>query len=64
MLLCAYSVTKRGVAAQHFRKKSPETLEAAIRWDPSNAQYYDALATIRHFYADNDNPDERSKRGS
>lgn len=59
MLLCAYSVTKRGVAAQYFQKKSPEALQTAIRWDPGNAQYYNALATMRHFYADNDNPDEQ-----
>lgn len=32
---------------------------AAIRWDPRNAQYYDALATMRHFYADNENPNEQ-----
>ena len=61
MLLCAYFAAKRGVAAWYFQKKSPEALQAAIRWDPRNAQYYDALATMRHFYADNDNPDEQVK---
>ena len=61
MLLCVYSVTRRGVAAWYFQKKSPEGLQAAIRWDPRDAQYYDALATMRHFYADNDNPDEEVK---
>ena len=59
MLLCAYYATKRGVAAWYFQKKSPQALQAAIRWDPGNAQYYDALATMRHFYADNDDPDEQ-----
>ena len=61
MLLCLYAVTRRGVAAWYFQKKSPEALQAAIRWDPHNAQYYDALATMQHFYADNDNPDEQVK---
>jgi len=61
LLLCAYFVAKRGVAAWYFQRKSPEALQAAIRWDPRNAQYYDALATMRHFYADNDNPDEQVK---
>ena len=61
MLLCAYSATKRGVAAWYFQKKSPRALQAAIRWDPGNAQSYDALATMRHFYADSDNPDEQVK---
>lgn len=49
------------MAAWYIQKKSPETLQAAIRWDPGNAQYYDALATMRHFYADNENPDEQVK---
>ena len=59
MLLCLNAVTRRGIAAWHFQKKAPEALQAAIRWDPRNAQYYDALATMRHFYADTDNPDEQ-----
>lgn len=61
MFLCVYAVTRRGIAGWYFQKKSPEALQAAIRWDPRNAQYYDALATMRHFYADNDNPDEQVK---
>ena len=58
-LLCVYAATRRGVAAWYFQRKSPEALQAAIRWDPHNPQYYDALATMRHFYADNDNPEEQ-----
>lgn len=61
LLLCAYLATRRGVAARYFQRKSPEALQAAIRWDPGNPQYYDALATMRHFYADNENPDEQVK---
>ncbi|HKD50151.1 MAG TPA: tetratricopeptide repeat protein [Candidatus Acidoferrum sp.] len=59
LLLLAYAATKRGVAAWYFQRESPQALEAAIRWDPGNAQYYDALATMQHFYADSDNPDEQ-----
>lgn len=59
MVLCAYAATRRGIAAWYFQEKSPEGLHSAIRWDPRNAQYYDALATMRHFYADNDNPEEQ-----
>jgi hypothetical protein len=59
MLLCVYAVTRRGIAAWYFHRNSPEAVQAAIRWDPRNAQYYDALATMRHFYADTDNPDEQ-----
>ncbi len=36
-------------------------MQSAIRWDPYNAQYYDALATMRHFYADNENPNDQVK---
>lgn len=61
MLLCIYAITRRGVAAWYFQKKSPEAIQTAIRWDPRNAEYYDALATMRHFYADNENPDEQVK---
>jgi len=61
MLLCAYAVIRRGVAAWYFEKRSPEALRTAIRWDPNNARYYDALATLQHFYADNDNPGDEAK---
>ena len=47
------------MGAWYFQTKSPEALQAALRWDPYNAQYYDSLATLRHFYADNENPDEQ-----
>lgn len=47
------------MAAWYFQKKSPEAIQTAIRWDPRNAQYYDAMATLRHFYSDNENPDEQ-----
>jgi hypothetical protein len=44
-----------------FQKKSPEAIQKAIRWDPYNAEYYDALATLRHLYADNENPHDQVK---
>ena len=61
MLVCVYALTRRGIAAWYFQKESPAAVQAAIRWDPHNAQYYDALATMRHFYADNENPNEQVK---
>jgi hypothetical protein len=61
MLLCAYAVTRRGIAGWYFEKRSPEALRAAIRWDSRNARYYDTLATLQHFYADDDNPGEQVK---
>jgi hypothetical protein len=61
LLACAWLVASRGTGAWYFQTKSPEGLQAAIRWDPGNAQYYDALATMRHFYADNEDPNEQVK---
>lgn len=61
MAACIYAVTLRGMGAWYFQTKSPEALQTAVRWDPHNAQYYDALATMRHFYADNESPIEQVK---
>ena len=59
MAICFYAVARKGMGAWYFQTKSPQALQGAIRWDPYNAQYYDALATLRHFYADNENPNEQ-----
>ncbi len=56
---CIYFVARRGIGAWYFQKKTPEAMQAAIFWDPQNAQYYDALATLRHFYADSEDPNEQ-----
>src|SRR5215469_13231431 len=61
MLACVYAVFRRGMGAWYFRKKSPEAIQNAIRWDPYNAEYYDALATLRHLYADNEDPHDQVK---
>jgi hypothetical protein len=61
MLACAYAVLRRGMGAWYFQMKSPQGIQNAIRWDPYNAEYYDALATLRHLYADNENPDDQVK---
>lgn len=61
LLVCIYAVLRRGMGAWYFQQKSPEAIQNAIRWDPYNPEYYDALATLRHLYADNENPDEQVK---
>lgn len=61
MLACVYAVLRRGMGAWYFQRKSPEGIQNAIRWDPYNAEYYDALATLRHLYADNENPNDQVK---
>ena len=49
---------RRAVAAAYFRKGSPNAVQTAIRWDPANPEYYDALGTLMHLYADRGNSDE------
>jgi tetratricopeptide (TPR) repeat protein len=61
LLVCIYAVLRRGMGAWYFQQKSPEAVQNAIRWDPHNAEYYDALATLRHLYADNENAEEQVK---
>ena len=46
------------MAAAYFRKGAPNAVQAAMRWDPANPEYYDALGTLMHLYADHPNPDE------
>ena len=51
LLYCMYLATRRGFGAWYFQKASPEAIQAAIKWDPQNPEYYDALATLTHLYA-------------
>lgn len=50
LLFCIYKVVRRGTGDWYFRKESPASIQAAIKWDPDNPQYYDALGTLTHFY--------------
>jgi hypothetical protein len=61
LAVCIYAVARAGMGAWYFEEKSPAGLQTALHWDPYNAKYYDALATLRHFYADNENPYEQVK---
>jgi hypothetical protein len=58
LLLCIDLTVRRGVGALYFRKGSPDNVQAALKWDPSNPRYYDSLATLMHLYADDENPNE------
>jgi hypothetical protein len=51
LLLCIFVALRRGVGAWYFRKASPDAIQTAMKWDPANAQYYDALGTLTHLYA-------------
>jgi Tetratricopeptide repeat len=47
---------RRAVAAAYFRKGTPNAVQVAMRWDPANPEYYDALGTLMHLYADRGDP--------
>jgi hypothetical protein len=50
LLFCIYKATRRGIGDWYFRKESPGSIQAAIKWDGDNPQYHDALGTLTHFY--------------
>ncbi len=50
LLFCIYKVVRRAIGDWYFRKESPAAIQAAIKWDGDNPQYYDALGTLTHFY--------------
>jgi hypothetical protein len=58
LLFFIYLAARRAVAAAYFRQGSPNAVQTAMRWDPANPEYYDALGTLVHLYADRGNPDE------
>jgi tetratricopeptide (TPR) repeat protein len=58
LLYCIYLAATQGIAASRFRQSSPQAIQAAIRWDSSNPQYYDALALLTHHFSANSNPEE------
>lgn len=50
LVFCAYKTGRRAIGDWYFRKPSPTSIEAAIKWDNENPQYYDALGTLTHLY--------------
>jgi hypothetical protein len=58
LLFSVYAAARRAIAAAYFRKGSPGAIQTAMKWDPANPEYYDALGTLMHLYADRANPDE------
>jgi tetratricopeptide (TPR) repeat protein len=58
LLFCIYLAARQGIAASRFRQGSPQAIQAAIRWDSGNPQYYDGLALLSHHFSANSNPEE------
>jgi len=53
-----YLAARRAVGSAYFRTGTPNAVQTAIRWDPANPEYYDALGTLIHLYADRGNSNE------
>jgi hypothetical protein len=58
LLFFIYLGARRAVGAWFFRQGSPDAIQTAMRWDPANPEYYDALGTLMHLYADSGNSNE------
>ena len=58
LLACVYLAMKQGIAAWYFRRNAPDKIQTAMKLDPANPQYPDALANLMHRYSDNANADE------
>src|ERR1700693_2226240 len=56
LLLCIVLAGRQGIGAWYFRKSSPQAIETAMKWDAGNPEYYDALATLTHLYAESGDP--------
>jgi len=55
-VFAAYFAVRQGVAAYYFSKNDPRDVELAMRWDPQNPQYADALAHLVQFYSEDPDP--------
>jgi hypothetical protein len=53
-----YLAARRAVGSAYFRTGTPNAVQTAMRWDPANPEYYDALGTLIHLYADRGNSNE------
>lgn len=58
LLSLIYLAARRGAGAWHFRDGSPDAIQTAMKWDPANPAYCDALGTLTHLYANSENSNE------
>lgn len=54
--VAAYFAVRRGVAAWYFSRHDPHDVELAVKWDPQNPEYADALGHLVEFYSENPDP--------
>jgi hypothetical protein len=55
VLFLIYLSARRAVGAWYFHQASPDAIQSALRWDPANPEYHDALGNFMHVYADGGN---------
>ncbi len=56
LLVGMYFAIREGAAAWYFRGNQPQDVERAVKWDPGNPEYADALAHLTQFYSANPDP--------
>jgi Tetratricopeptide repeat len=56
LVVATYFAVREGIAGWYFEKGSPYDIEAAVKWDPGNPQFPDALANVMRFYSENPDP--------
>jgi hypothetical protein len=50
LLFSIYKVGKRGIGDAYFRQESLAAMQTALKFDPDNPRYYNALGTLAHLY--------------
>lgn len=58
LCFCIYATGRRAVGAWYFHEGSPAAIRTALKWDPANPEYYDALGNLIRVYAEQANADE------
>jgi hypothetical protein len=52
LLVSIFAAIRQGLAAWQFRKGDPSHVQAAIKFDPHNPEYYARLGWLMHFYSE------------
>ncbi len=56
LALLLISAAREGVAAYYIHQNTPNALQSATRWDPTNPVYPAAAANLLHLYGDDPDP--------
>ena len=56
LALLLVSAAREGVAAYYIHQNTPDAVQQALRWDPTNPVYPAAAANLLHLYGDDPDP--------